>query len=162
MHRTTRLATRLAWILGLAAAVVPTASRGDNPIVQTIYTADPAPMVYNGRRYVYTGHAEDGSTYFTMKDWRVFSTADMVNWTDHGSPLSLKTFSWASSDAWAGQCIPRNGKFYWYVPVRNSGGGNQIGVAVSSSPTGPFSDPLGRPLVANSEIDPTVFIDDDG
>ncbi|MFI2666521.1 glycoside hydrolase, partial [Micromonospora carbonacea] len=48
-------------------------ARADNPIVQTIYTADPAPLVYNGRIYLYTGHDEDGSTYFTMKDWRVFS-----------------------------------------------------------------------------------------
>ncbi|MFL5994919.1 MAG: family 43 glycosylhydrolase [Streptomyces sp.] len=37
-----------------------------------------------------------------------------------------------------------------------------IGVAVSDSPTGPFRDALGHPLVENSEIDPTVFIDDDG
>jgi arabinoxylan arabinofuranohydrolase len=35
-------------------------------------------------------------------------------------------------------------------------------VAVSDSPTGPFRDALGHPLVENSEIDPTVFIDDDG
>jgi len=31
----------------------------DNPIVQTIFTADPAPMVYNGTLYLYTGHDED-------------------------------------------------------------------------------------------------------
>ncbi|MDI5940402.1 hypothetical protein BSA16_14860, partial [Micromonospora sp. Rc5] len=45
-------------------------AHADNPIVQTIYTADPAPLVHNGRVYLYTGHDEDGSTYFTMKDWR--------------------------------------------------------------------------------------------
>ena len=87
--------------------------------MQTIYTADPAPLVYNGRVYLYTGHDEDGSTYFTMKEWRVWSSADMVNWTDHGSPMSLATFSWADADAWAGQAVDRNGKFYWYVPVTN-------------------------------------------
>ena len=92
--------------------------RADNPIVQHIYTADPAPLVYNGRVYLYTGHDEDGSTYFTMQEWRVWSSADMVNWTDHGSPMSLATFSWASANAWAGQAVYRNGKFYWYVPVR--------------------------------------------
>ncbi|GAA3170580.1 hypothetical protein [Nonomuraea salmonea] len=70
----------------LAAVVVPSAARADNPIVQTIYTADPAPLVHNGRLYLYTGHDEDGSTYFTMRDWRVYSTTDMANWTDHGSP----------------------------------------------------------------------------
>jgi arabinoxylan arabinofuranohydrolase len=138
-------------------------ARADNPIVQTIYTADPAPLVYNGRVYLYTGHDEDGSSTFTMNNWHVYSSADMVNWTDHGSPLSLSTFSWASKNAWAGQAIYRNGKFYWYVPMTNRAtGGMAIGVAVSTSPTGPFKDALGHPLVENNEIDPTVFIDDDG
>ncbi len=137
-------------------------AHADNPIVQTIYTADPAPLVHNGRVYLYTGHDEDGSTYFTMKDWRVFSSADMVNWTDHGSPMSLATFAWAESDAWAGHVAARNGKFYWYVPVKQRGGGMVIGVGVADSPTGPFRDAIGRPLLGNGEIDPNVMIDDDG
>ncbi|MFI7432390.1 family 43 glycosylhydrolase [Micromonospora haikouensis] len=137
-------------------------AHADNPIVQTIYTADPAPIVHNGRVYLYTGHDEDGSTYFTMKDWRVFSSADMVNWTDHGSPMSLATFSWAEADAWAGHVVARNNKFYWYVPVKQRGGGMVIGVGVADSPTGPFRDAIGRPLVGNGEIDPNVMIDDDG
>ncbi|QYC44226.1 Arabinoxylan arabinofuranohydrolase precursor [Nonomuraea coxensis DSM 45129] len=144
-------------------AMIPGTARADNPIVQTIYTADPAPLVHNGRVYLYTGHDEDGSTYFTMKEWRVWSSADMVNWTDHGSPMSVATFSWASADAWAGQAVYRNGKFYWYVPVKDRASGQMaIGVGVSTSPTGPFTDAIGRPLVRNGEIDPTVFIDDDG
>ncbi|GIF09866.1 glycoside hydrolase [Actinoplanes siamensis] len=147
----------------LLAAAVPTAAHADNPIVQTVYTADPAPLVYNGRVYLYTGHDEDNSTYFTMKEWRLYSSADMVNWTDHGSPMSVATFSWAKSDAWAGQVVNRNGKFYWYVPVTNRSTGRMaIGVGVASSPTGPFTDALGHPLVENGEIDPTVFIDDNG
>ncbi|NJQ00323.1 glycoside hydrolase family 43 protein [Streptomyces zingiberis] len=160
----------LAWVLGLMlafalvpAAVQPSQARADNPIVQHVYTADPAPLVHDGRVYLYTGHDEDGSTYFTMKDWRVFSSADMVNWTDHGTPLSLATFSWASADAWAGHVVQRNGKFYWYVPVKNRATGRMaIGVAVADSPTGPFRDALGRPLVENGEIDPHAFVDDDG
>ena len=149
-------------LLGILTVVSP-AARADNPIVQTVYTADPAPLVYNGRVYLYTGHDEDNSTYFTMKEWRVYSSADMVNWTDHGSPLNLASFSWASANAWAGQVVARNGKFYWYVPVTNRATGRMaIGVGVSSSPTGPFSDALGHPLAENGEIDPTVFIDDDG
>jgi arabinoxylan arabinofuranohydrolase len=159
----------LAWILpllclsALIPTLGPTPARADNPIVQTIYTADPAPLVYNGRVYLYTGHDEDNSTYFTMKEWRVWSSADMVNWTDHGSPLNLASFSWASANAWAGQTVYRNGKFYWYVPMTvRSTGQMGIGVAVSSSPTGPFTDAIGHPLVSNGQIDPTVFIDDDG
>jgi arabinoxylan arabinofuranohydrolase len=155
----------VAWMSVLLCLVVvaPEVARADNPIVQTIYTADPAPIVHNGRVYLYTGHDEDGSTYFTMREWRVWSSADMVNWTDHGSPMSLATFAWASADAWAGQTVYRNGKFYWYVPVKNRATGRMaIGVGVSESPTGPFRDALGRPLVENGEIDPSVLIDDDG
>jgi len=135
-----------------------------NPIVQTIYTADPAPMVYKDTLFLYTGHDEDRSTWFVMKDWHAYSTTDMVNWTDRGIPLSLKTFAWADKDAWAGQCIFRNGKFYWYVPVNAKGAGMSIGVAVSDKPTGPFTDALGKPLITGGwgNIDPTVFIDDDG
>ncbi|WP_433688839.1 family 43 glycosylhydrolase [Micromonospora carbonacea] len=154
-----------AWLVSLflIATLLPASpAHADNPIVQTIYTADPAPLVYNGRIYLYTGHDEDGSTYFTMKDWRVFSSADMVNWTDHGSPMSLATFSWAEADAWAGHVVARNNRFYWYVPVKQRGGGMVIGVGVADSPTGPFRDAIGRPLVGNGEIDPNVMIDDDG
>jgi hypothetical protein len=148
-------------LLCLAAFLSP-AAQADNPIVQHIYTADPSPLVHDGRVYLYTGHDEDNSTTFTMRDWRVSSSSDMVNWTDHGSPMSLETFSWASVDAWAGQAVQRNGKFYWYVPVRMANGAGAIGVGVSDSPTGPFRDAIGGPLIRNSEIDPTVFIDDDG
>ncbi len=141
----------------------------DNPIIQTIYTADPAPMVHNGVCYLYTTHDEDQimDNFYTMNDWRCFSSTDMQNWIDHGSVLSYQSFSWAQGDAWAAQCIYRNGKFYLYGPMTraNAGGARVIGVAVFDSPTGPFSDPLGRPLIANngaSDIDPSVFIDDDG
>ena len=146
------------------AAVITLTVNAQNPIIQTIYTADPAPMVYNDTVYVYTGHDEDGSTWFTMNEWRVYSSADMVNWTDLGSPLNYQTFNWASGDAWAGQCIPRNGKFFYYVPITQKTGGMAIGVAVSNSPTGPFTDALGHPLVSTGtgDIDPTVYIDNDG
>ncbi|WP_061296679.1 family 43 glycosylhydrolase [Herbidospora cretacea] len=157
---------RLAWVMSVLClmALLPAApAKADNPIVQTIYTADPAPLVHNGRVYLYTGHDEDGSTYFTMRDWRVYSSSDMANWTDHGSPMSLATFSWADANAWAGHVAYRNNKFYWYVPVRQRSTGRMvIGVAVANSPTGPFTDALGRPLVDNNEIDPNVIIDDDG
>lgn len=136
-----------------------------NPIVQTNYTADPAPMVYQGTVYVYTSHDEDSTlnNFFTMHDWRCYSTNDMVNWTDHGAVLSYKDFEWARGDAWAGQCIYRNGKFYYYVPVNKKGGWNTIGVAVADNPSGPFEDAIGKPLLeGNGYIDPSVFIDEDG
>lgn len=150
--------------LSFMIAIAVSKTIAQNPIIQTIYTADPAPMLHNDTVYLYTGHDEDSSTWFTMKDWRCYTTTDMVNWTDKGSPLSLKTFSWAVKDAWAGQCIFRNGKFYWYVPVNAKGSGMSLGIAVSESPYGPFKDALGKPFIhsGNGDIDPTVFIDDSG
>lgn len=150
--------------LSAAVAIVTFKCRALNPVVQTLYTADPAPIVYKDTLYLYTGHDEDGSTRYVMKDWRCYSTTDMVNWTDHGSPLSLKDFGWVKSDAWAGQCIERNGRFYYYVPMIQTNGIGAIGVAVADSPTGPFHDALGHLLVTTGkgDIDPTVFIDDDG
>ncbi len=140
--------------------------KAQNPFVQTWYTSDPAPMVHDGTMYVYTGHDEDGADFFWMQEWRVYSTTDMVNWTDHGSPLALESFSWADDRAWASQCIERDGHFFWYVCAHSRlSKGMAIGVAVSDSPTGPFRDAIGKPLFENGSwdhIDPTVFIDDDG
>lgn len=55
-----------------------------NPIIQTKYTSDPAPMVYRDTVYLYTGHVEDDAFGFKMKDWLLYTSTDMVNWTDHG------------------------------------------------------------------------------
>jgi len=134
-----------------------------NPIIQTKFTADPAPMVYNDTVFLFTGHDEDNAFGFIMKDWLLYTSTDLVNWTDHGAVASLKDFKWVNTDngAWAAQCVHRNGKFYLYCPVPNGLG---IGVLVADSPYGPFKDPIGKPLIKNStdDIDPTVLIDDDG
>ena len=123
-------------------------------------------MVHDGTMYVYTGHDEDNADFFWMQEWRVYSTRDMVNWQDHGSPLALESFSWADDRAWASQTIERDGKFYWYICAHSKlSNGMAIGVAVSDTPTGPFRDAIGKPLFENGSwdhIDPTVMIDDDG
>ncbi len=133
------------------------------PIIQTKYTADPAPLVYNDTVFLYTSHDEDDAMGFKMQDWLLYSSTDMVNWTEHGAVASLKDFAWVPYDngAWAVQCVERNGKFYLYCPMPGNVG---IGVLVADSPYGPFKDPIGKPLIKNSnhDIDPTVMIDDDG
>ncbi|MDR0307589.1 MAG: family 43 glycosylhydrolase [Chitinispirillales bacterium] len=159
----------------MAAAVFSQAPEniyGDNPFVHTAFTADPAPVVfkdprYSDRLFVYTSHDEPNASWFEMRHLMCYSTTDMVNWTDHGAVMSDVDFSWAKdSTFWASQVIDRNGKFYAYVPIeRGAGGGPQIGVGVSDSPFGPFADALNKPLVSgnwNGDIDPTVFIDDNG
>ena len=153
-------------IIITAALAIAMNSTAQNPFVQTWFTSDPAPMVHNNRMYVYTGHDEDNADFFWMQEWRIYSTDDMVNWQDHGSPLALESFSWADDRAWASQCVERDGKFYWYICAHSKlSNGMAIGVAVSDTPTGPFKDAIGKPLFENGSwdhIDPTVLIDDDG
>ena len=132
----------------------------DNPIIQTLYSTDPAPVVYNNTVWLFTGHDETGARNYDMRDWRLYSSTDMVNWRDWGVIMSLKTFSWAKADAWAGQVIERDGKFYYYVTVTKNSGGYAVGVGVSDSITGPYKDTLGKQILSNGGIDPTVFIDD--
>jgi hypothetical protein len=136
-------------------------SIAENPVVQTNFTPDPAPMVYKDTVFLYTGHDADNADGFTMYDYLLYTSTDLVNWTDHGVIASLKSFSWAPSNgAWAAQCVYRNGKFYYYCSLHGKG----IGVLVADSPYGPFKDAIGKPLLFHSwnDIDPTVFIDDDG
>ena len=157
----------LAGAMMAVATALGTICHADNPVVQTSFTADPAPVVFNNTVYLYTSHDENDANGFHMLDWKCYTTTDMVNWTDHGSIASFATFPWAvqNNGAWAPQCIERDGKFYLYVPITVPGWPNNvIAVAVADSPLGPFKDALGHPLInkGGGYIDPTVFVDDDG
>jgi sucrose-6-phosphate hydrolase SacC (GH32 family) len=117
----------------VASLVLSGACWADNPVVQTKFTADPAPMVYKDTVYLFTSHDEDDATGFKMLNWMCYTTTDMVNWTDRGIVAGLSTFPWAvqNNDAWAPQCVERDGKFYLYVPISARGNPkNVIAVAV--------------------------------
>ena len=156
--------SHLAW-MGLLACSMNTVQAQD-PIIQTRFTADPAPMVWNDTVYLYVTHDEEYARgyNFEMKDWLLYTSTDMVNWKEYGAVASLQDFTWRSRDngAWAMHVVARNGKFYMYCPLHGHG----IGVLVADSPYGPFKDPIGKPIVWQPEhwddIDPTVWIDDDG
>ncbi|MFR9651289.1 MAG: family 43 glycosylhydrolase [Rikenellaceae bacterium] len=136
-----------------------------NPLVRHVFTADPTARVFNDKLYVYTSHDRSLANYFTMTDWHVFSTDDMVAWRDHGAFFGLDDIAWAKDMAWAPDCVERNGKYYFYYPVERM----KIGVAVSDNPVSGFVD-SGKPLVELLEdksnidivgrepIDPTVYI----
>lgn len=120
------------------------------PVIQTKYTADPAPIVHNDTVYLYTTHDEDDAEGFKMRDWLLYTSTDMVNWQDRGAVASLKDFEWYKGDngAWAECVVERNGKWYMYCPIHGHG----IGVLVADSPYGPFKDPIGKPLVWQKNI----------
>ena len=165
-------ATRSAVALLSVLASLPAVSFARNPIIQTMYTADPAPMVSGGTLYLFSSHDQDvgEKNNFNMKDWVLSTTTDMVNWTQHGVIASLRDFPWAAKEisgwdgvdngAWAPQVIERDGKWYLYAPVHGRG----IGVLVADNPLGPYKDPIKKPLIAPNyeSIDPTVYIDDKG
>ena len=167
----------------LSAALLPVSAQIDttfvakgNPIVNYKYLGDPAALVHDGTLYIYAGHDESPAPqqHYLMNEWCILSTKDMKTFQEHSYKLQAKSFEWAKGEAWASQVIERDGKFYWYVTVEHkTDPGKSIGVAVSDSPTGPFKDARGSALVTNSmttqytkifwdDIDPTVWIDDDG
>ncbi|WP_088104067.1 family 43 glycosylhydrolase [Halalkalibacter urbisdiaboli] len=165
----------------------PVSVLGGNPVIQERFSADPAALVHDDKVYLYVGRDQAGEPgeidhFYVLKEWNVYSSSDMINWELEGT-LSRTEFEWAREDtAWASQAIERDGKFYWYVTVLNKDSdpeknGYAIGVAVSDKPAEGFKDALGKPLISSDmteapgfmdknqtwdDIDPTVFIDDDG
>lgn len=153
----------------------PPAAPASNPLFRDKFTADPAPLVVGNRLYLYVGHDEaQGEELFTMREWLVYSTADMKTWIDHGPIMKVADFKWAKKDAWASQVIRKRGRYWFYAAVEHDDThpGKAIAVAVSDRPTGPFVDAKGSALVTAEmtprgthsweDIDPTVFTDDDG
>ena len=147
----------------LLMGVAMHAAQAANPIAYGMGLCDPAPVVFGDRVYIYGTHDPD------TKDWVVWSSANLVDWKQEGSMEPKDTF--LAADLAAGKKIPgcwatcgasRNGKYYWYYCS-----GDQIGVSVSSAPGGPWSDPLGKPLIAHGDYptgarDPDIFKDEDG
>lgn len=167
MHHLTNARRWQRRLIPLLFLIAPLTSYGDNPLVSHVYTADPAARVIDGRVYVITTHDQDDqSDYSQLVDYYMFSSDDMVNWQDHGIIWNSETDSPWASLAYAPDFIERNGQYYLYYPD----GANAVGVAVADNPEGPYTDPLGQPLVDRSTpganvdwvFDPGVFIDDDG
>ena len=151
-----------------------------NPCISQKFSADPGVMVYNNRVYVYStndGYVQDSipeeNVYSKINTINVMSSDDLVNWSDHG------TITVAGSDGvakWAGNSwaptaahkkINNKEKFFLYF----ANNANGIGVITSDSPTGPWSDPLGKALISRQNtncnnvvwlFDPAVIVDSDG
>ncbi len=122
--------------------------------------ADPHIAVFGKKFYIYP--TTDGSSGWLSTSFTAWSSSDMEYWKNEGVVLNLpRDLSWATQRAWAPAIVQKNGKYYFYFSADAN-----IGVAVGDQPTGPFKDPLGKPLVPKGMrpgqmIDPMVFIDDD-
>lgn len=143
----------------------------NNPVVTTDYTADAAPKVMpDGRVWMVTSiDLATGGGYSNMHSYRAYSSADMVNWIDHGEILHLEDLNepvgenWA---LWAPDIIYKHGKYYLYMPLRNiKANGNHdtyVAVAVSDRMDQRFEMINHRMAGSDGGLDPSVFIDDDG
>ena len=153
--------------------------KNHNPCLTQKFSADPGVMVYNDRIYVYSTNdgllqstAPAKNEYSKINELNIMSSSDMVNWSDHGSfkiAGSGGVARWASN-SWAPTAAHKkiNGKEKFFLYFANNGSG--IGVVVSDSPIGPWTDPLGKPLITKGTpncnvewlFDPAVLVDDNG
>lgn len=139
------------------------------PLLEHIYIADPSAHVFDGRIYIYPSHDIEGGVpfnddgaHFAMEDYHVVSMDHpQAEAVDHGVALHVRDVPWAERQMWAPDCASKDGKYYLYFPAKRPDGIFQIGVAVSDSPTGPFTAQP-QPIAGSYSIDPAVYGDDDG
>ncbi len=139
------------------------------PLVSHIYTADPSAHVFNGKIYIYPSHDVDAGeafddlgSHFAMEDYHVISMDSIDSEAiDNGVALHVNDVVWAEQQMWAPDANEKNGTYYLFFPAKAYDGIFRIGVATSSSPTGPFT---AQPAAIKDSfsIDPAVFKDDDG
>ena len=140
-----------------------------NPILPD-YHADPEILYSNLTKKYYIYSTTDGYPGWGGWTFNVFSSTDLINWTDEGQVLDVKSdqVKWARGNAWAPAAIEvkqKDGSYKYYLYFSaDAGNRKEIGVAVSDSPTGPFVD-AGAPIVSDSpvghgqQIDVDVFQD---
>ncbi|MEN8248787.1 MAG: family 43 glycosylhydrolase [Bacteroidota bacterium] len=172
------------WHLTITLLVVITSSCGGGSPVP-----DPDPVIENTNPVftpvfadptVLDNRSRDGYfyAYATQDKWERVATSihivpiirstDLVNWEFVGDVFSEQpTWNIDENQVWAPDIEYRNGQYFLYYSLSKWGASNSaIGVTVSDSPVGPFTD-LGKVLdsngsgVANS-IDPYYFKDSDG
>ena len=154
----------------------------NNPLSSDIFFADPTSVEYDGRLYIYgTNDSQEfdkktgfgSNSYGGINTLACYSTDDMSNFRYEGTIPVCEIATWAGC-SWAPSIVSReesDGKTHFYLYFANSGA--NIGVLTSTSPTGPWSDPVGGPLVYNEMeglkddpvvwcFDPGVCIDDNG
>ena len=157
-------------ILKLFLLSVPLTAAAQNPVISGQFTADPTARVFNNKVYMYPSHdifPPEGTRqdWFSMEDYHVFSSEDLVNWQDHGVIVTQNKVPWVrpnSYSMWAPDCVYRNGKYYFYFPSAPAkGGGFGVGVAIADNPEGPFI-PEPEPIKGINGIDPCVLLASDG
>ncbi len=152
----------LIGILVASFGAVQAAERASNPFIKHMFTADASAHVWeDGRLYVYPSTDIKGKGYRAMDGYHIFSTDDMLNWTDHGEILHSSDVEWSGGPGamWAPDCVYKEGIYYYYFPHHNNKKQWEIGVATSTKPASDFKV-QGYVKGGNTYCDPCVFIDD--
>ncbi len=125
----------------------------------------PQAGAYKGKYYLYAS-----SNPHDVQGFKVWSSENLIEWTDEGICYDGTQSSWARDCFWAPECIEYKGMYYlffsanWKYNPDNEDETFRLGAAISESPLGPFKDLTGRPLFdpGYPVIDANVLIDDDG
>lgn len=160
------------YALTFALAFICMSMLAQNPVISGQFSADPTARVFNGKVYLFPSHdipggvqAGTGAPWFRMQDYHVFSSDDLVNWTDHGVIVSQENVPWGKPDGdsmWAPDCVEKDGKYYFVFPnAPKQGFGFGIGIAVADNPEGPYVV-RENALAGVGGIDPCILRDDDG
>ncbi len=126
---------------------------------------DPHALVDNGRLYLFCGHDEswDTESSWKMNRWEIRSSNNLIDWQKDGEILPTQTYIGDKSNCWAGDITKRGNKYYWFFSNKNY----STGVMVANSPTGPWTDPLGKPLLPTGIVgkihpyDPSILKEED-
>mgnify|MGYP000007730576 CR=1 FL=1 len=138
-----------------------------NPIVEGWY-ADPEARYYGGRYYIYvTKSFTDRSGQLNID---AFSSTDLLHWEKHPDILDMSGYPYVHKAVWAPTVIEKNGQYYLIFAsndIQNNEERGGLEISVSDSPTGPFTNHIGRTLVDRfinyaQPIDAHLFKDDDG
>jgi len=134
-----------------------------NPICPSgLNIADPTARVWkDGKLYVY-GSRDESYDYYCSYDHWVLSTTDLINWEYSPNVFASKgrndQVPFNDRLLFAPDCMYKNGVYYLYYCQD----GDKEGVASSLSPLGPFSNAQEIYLKKKNQIDPALFVDDDG
>jgi len=153
-----------------------TIAHADNPLFTNAFSADPTARLFEGKIYLYPSHdiiPPNGGRGFCMEDYHVYSSENLMDWTDHGVIVTQTEVDWVNPNygMWAPDCVFKNDKYYFYFPAnskpteggdnnrRGRGGVKKVGVAVADKPYGPYkAEATAIPNIPPS-IDPGVLID---
>ena len=118
--------------------------------------ADPFVLLHDGVYYLYK--SADGFVDLASEavGYTVYSSTDLMQWEDRGICLSPRDVQ-GDSRFWAPEVMEKDGRFYMVYTADV-----HLGIAVASSPLGPFVQEEKRWLLEDTAIDGHLFCDADG